>query len=352
MSSHTTNLGTTFRGSKEGKIVEAKGIDRPVGPNDVVISLTHSGLCGTDLHFLGKDMVLGHEGVGVITEIGSAVKHRSLGERVGYGYVRDSCGVCLNCLDGYDTMCKERVDYGSKDLDQASFADKIVIPEPFVHTIPDSLSLADAAPLQCAGATVYGAIYEAGVSSFNRVGVVGIGGLGHLAIQVVAAMGCETVVFSGTKSKEDEARKLGATEFHAVKENPKLQGVKPVDVLIVSTSGHPDYKLYTRVVAQRGQIIPLTVSSDPFTIPHMTMIGNSLRVQGSYVARRAVHRRMLDFFGSHPKARPMIETLPMTLDGLNEASKRLEKGDVRYRFVLESQTNKEEDLIRQAKSQK
>ncbi|KAE8229473.1 hypothetical protein CF326_g5557 [Tilletia indica] len=351
MSTQTVNLGTVFRGSKEGKIVQGDGVDRTVQPTDVVISITHSGLCGTDLHYLKKpNMVLGHEGVGIITEVGSQVKHRKVGERVGYGYIRDSCGMCLDCLDGYDTSCKEGVAYGAADLDQASFADRIVIPESFVHVIPDSISLADAAPLQCAGATVFGAIFEAEVSSFDRVGVIGIGGLGHLAIQVVAAMGCDVVVFSGTKSKEEEARKLGASEFHAVKENPELKGVKPVDVLIVSTSGHPDYDLYFRTLSRRSKVISLTVSQDKLAVPNMALLAKQVRVQGSYVARRAVHRRMLDFFGSHPKARPMIELLPMTPEGLNKAAERLEKGDVRYRFVLESQTNKEEELVQKAKS--
>ncbi|KAL9938110.1 hypothetical protein V8E36_002733 [Tilletia maclaganii] len=352
MSTKTVNLGTTFRGSKDGKIVEAKGIDKEVGPLDVVVALTHSGLCGTDLHFLEKDMVLGHEGVGVIVEVGSQVRHRAVGERVGYGYVRNACGLCLNCLDGEDTMCNESIAYGAKDFDQASFADKIVIPEAFVHLIPDSLSLAEAAPLQCAGATVFGAVYEAGVSSFDRVGIIGIGGLGHLAIQVVAAMGCDTVVFSGTKSKEEEARSFGATEFVAVKDNPKLKGVKPVDVLIVTTSGHPDYELYFRVLGRKSTVIPLTVASDPLAVPNMTLLAKQVRVQGSYVASRGVHRRMLDFFGAHPQARPKIEVLPMTLDGLNEAAKRLDKGDVRYRFVLESQRNKEEQLVKQANGSK
>ncbi|KAN0060607.1 hypothetical protein ACQY0O_007265 [Thecaphora frezii] len=337
-SSSSVNLGTVFKGSKSGKVVKAQGTDKPVRPTDVVIDITHSGLCGTDLHFLKADMVLGHEGVGIVSQVGSEVTRFKKGDRVGWGYNHNSCNHCKFCATGWDTLCYDSVMYGYKDLDQASFGDRFVVHHDFCHHIPEGLSLRDAAPLQCGGATVFGAIRHAGITPFHRAGVIGIGGLGHLAIQFLAKMGIETVVFSGTESKKDEALKLGAKEFVAAKTNPKLEGVKPVDFLFVSTSAQPDWSAYINIVEKNGTIVPLTVDSGRMEIPYMPIVAKQLRIIGSLVAPRNVHREMLNF-AARMGVKPMVEELPMTEEGINTACERLAKGDVRYRFVLTSQKN-------------
>jgi D-arabinose 1-dehydrogenase-like Zn-dependent alcohol dehydrogenase len=328
----TVNLGTVFKGSSSGKIVKAQGADRTVNARDVVIDITHSGLCFTDIHYLKKDMVIGHEGVGVVSQVGAGVKNFKKGDRVGWGYNHASCGTCKFCKKGRDTNCYENKMYGNADLDQASFGDRFVVTEEFCHKIPDGLELKHAAPLQCGGATVFGAMHDAGIQPYDRVGVIGIGGLGHLAIQFLNKMGCDVVVFSGSENKKDEAIKLGAHEFVAAKNNPKLEGVKPVDFLMVTTSAQPDWKTYLKVLEKDATIIPLSVDSDDFVFPYMPIVGKQLKIQGSLVATREVHEKMLLFAARHA-IKPIIEEVPMTEEGINGAIERLKNGDVRYRFV-------------------
>jgi D-arabinose 1-dehydrogenase-like Zn-dependent alcohol dehydrogenase len=191
-----------FKGSKDGTI-RASQTTRPDLQNDeVLVEITASGLCGTDEHFRNIDMVLGHEGVGRIKALGPSVRKLKIGERVGWGYLHDSCGQCQQCLRGTETFCPERKMYGEYDLDQGSFGDLAVWRELYLFRVPDSLSDEDAAPLMCAGSTVFNALHNNNVQPTHRVGVVGIGGLGHLAIEFASKMGCEVVVFSGTEAKK------------------------------------------------------------------------------------------------------------------------------------------------------
>ncbi|PWN50117.1 putative NADP-dependent alcohol dehydrogenase [Violaceomyces palustris] len=301
--------------------------------------LTHSHIPFLRRHMLSQDMVLGHEGVGIVSRVGPLVKNFKVGDRVGWGYNHGNCGnICKFCLKGKDTLCSQNRMYGNEDLDQASFGDRFVIDAEFAHHIPDGLELRDAAPLMCGGATVYGAIKAAQIPSHARVGVLGVGGLGHLAIQYLAKMGCDVVVFSGTDSKKDEATKLGATDFVAMKTNPTLEGVEPVQYLLVTTSAQPNWKTLIPVLEKEATILPLSVAFNNFTFPYMPIIGMELKIQGSLVAGRGVHKEMIEVTAKDG-VRPMIEELPMTLDGLKTAFDRLKKGDVRYRFVLRNEKN-------------
>ncbi|WFC95821.1 alcohol dehydrogenase (NADP(+)) [Malassezia brasiliensis] len=331
------DLGTVFKGSSSGKIVQAKGATVELKPDQVVIDIAYSGLCGSDLHFRKNgDIVLGHEGVGVISQVGKDVDFLKVGDRVGWGCNHDACNYCKQCWNGVDTLCPHRAFYSRADFEFGSFGDRAVLSGYFVHKIPDGLPLKYAGPLQCGGATVYGAIVKAGVRPIDRVGVVGLGGLGHLAVQYLNKMGCEVVVFSHSASKKDEAKKLGAHEFVAVKENPELKDVKPINHLLVSTSQQPDWKLFFKVMAPRGSIVPLSLSYEEMKHPYGEILMQELTITGSLVARREVHKEMLEFSARHD-VHPWIEELPMTEEGVNTAFDRLEKGDVRYRFVLKSQ---------------
>lgn len=335
MTAPTVDLGTVFTGSRSGRIVQAQGTTRALRPDEVVIDITHSGLCGTDLHFRKANMVLGHEGVGIVSQVGSDVMVHKVGDRVGWGYNHNACGYCPECWNGNDILCPDRKMYGSADRDFGSFGDRAVLNALFVHKIPDAISLRDAGPLQCGGATVYGAIVNAKVQPRDRVGVLGLGGLGHLAVQYLSKMGCDVVVFSGTDDKKQQATELGASEFVATKGNEKLRGIRPLNHLLVSTSQQPDWKRYFSILAPGGTVVPLTVSSGDMAHPYAPILTKQLTITGSLVARRQVHREMLEFSARH-NIKPMIEVLPMTEDGLNTAFGRLERGDVRYRFVLES----------------
>lgn len=212
-----------------------------LGPKEILVKITHTGLCGTDVHAIQFGSVIGHEGVGIVMAIGSEVTQLKVGDRAGGGFLRNSCGHCKYCLDGQDMWCYERDIYLESDKTRLSgtFADYYIGVETFLHKIPDSIASEHAAPLQCAGATVYSALID-NVKPGHRVGVVGIGGLGHLAIQFAAKLGCEVVVFSTTQAKEKEARAFGASEFYLTAEPSKI--TKPVDVLLIAGSVYPDWE--------------------------------------------------------------------------------------------------------------
>jgi D-arabinose 1-dehydrogenase-like Zn-dependent alcohol dehydrogenase len=278
-------------------------------------------------------MVLGHEGVGVVEAVGPEVKYLKKGDRVGWGYETDSCGHCHECITGNEVYCAERAMYAGANLDQGSFASGAIWREAFLHRIPDGMTDEDAAPLQCGGATVFTALY--GVKPNEVVGVMGVGGLGHLAIQFAAKMGCRVVVFSGTNSKRDQALALGAHKFVALKDaDPKeLAGLWPLSRLLVTTSAQPAWDTLLPMMAPQSVIYPLSVSPGNLVIPYMPLILNGIRVQGSVVATRSVHREMLDFAATHG-VRPVIQTFPMTEAGIKEALERLNQGKIQYRAVL------------------
>jgi D-arabinose 1-dehydrogenase-like Zn-dependent alcohol dehydrogenase len=323
---------TVFKGSKNSNIVKST-IQKEIGPNEVLVRVTHSGLCGTDLHFTHTDMGLGHEGAGIVEEVGQNVTLFKKGDRAGWGYLHDACGHCKECLRGAETFCAERKLYSEADLDQGSMASHGVWKEDFLFRIPDTMKTEDAAPLMCGGATVFNALQFHGVKSTERVGIIGVGGLGHLAIQFAAKMGCEVVVFSGTDSKKEEARQLGATEFHATKGLKELKINNKIDHLLVTTSVQPDWDLYLSIIAPSGTIYPLSVSDDDLKMPYMPIIMRGLKVQGSLVAARQIHREMLSFAAGH-NIRPIIQTFPLNLEGINDALETLESGNMRYRGVL------------------
>lgn len=212
-----------------------------LGPKEILVKITHSGLCYTDVHAIHFKSVIGHEGVGIVQAIGSEVTQLKVGDRAGGGFLRNSCGHCKYCLSGQDMWCYDRDIFmeSDKSRNSGTIADYYIGVETFLHKIPEALSSEHAAPLQCAGATVYSALVD-NVKPGQRVGVVGIGGLGHLAIQFAAKMGSEVVVFSSTVEKEQEARDLGASEFYLLQDPSKVK--IPVDVLIVAGSVFPAWE--------------------------------------------------------------------------------------------------------------
>ncbi|KAJ5363115.1 hypothetical protein N7541_003959 [Penicillium brevicompactum] len=324
---------TVYKGSKEGAIKQDKTQREDLKKDDVLVRVTHSGVCGTDLHYKGADMALGHEGTGVVEETGPDAHILKKGDRVGWGYEHDCCGHCKQCLTGWETMCKERQMYGAANLDQGSFASHAVWREAFLFKVPEGISNEDAGPLMCGGSTVFNALHVAGVRPTARVGIVGVGGLGHLAIQFAARMGCQVIVFSGSNSKEEEAKQLGAAEFYATKGAKELKVKAPIDNLIVTTSSQPDWQLYLQIMSPNGVISPLSVDSNDLKIPYMPVLVNGLRIQGGIVSSRQVHRDMLEFAAFH-KIKPVKMTFPLTLQGVQDSLKTLEDGKMRYRGVL------------------
>ncbi|KAJ7282871.1 putative NADP-dependent alcohol dehydrogenase C 2 [Mycena rebaudengoi] len=328
---------TLFKGSADRKIVETTSKrDAPTG-NQVLVKITHSGICGTDEHFLGTDMVLGHEGVGIVDKIGETVEEFKVGDVVGWGYTHKTCGTCDQCLSGKDQYCPRREWYGESNLDQGSFGTHAIWDASFLFKVPEDLAPEDAAPLMCGGATVFGAIEVYNIRPTDRVGVVGIGGLGHIAIQFLAKMGANVVVFSSTDSKREEAMRLGATEFYATKGVKKLDIGKPLAHLLVTTSVVPDWKLFLSILQPTATIYPLTVSQGDLVIPVMPVVTQGITIQGTAVASRSVHKKMLEFAARH-KIRPILEHFPLTKLGIEEGMAKLRGGNMRYRGVLVAET--------------
>jgi D-arabinose 1-dehydrogenase-like Zn-dependent alcohol dehydrogenase len=230
---------TVFKGSEEGKIVKSQTTRPDLKGDDVLVKITASGVCGTDVHYLHSDIVLGHEGAGVVEEVGPDSSLLKKGDRVGWGYLHNCCGHCEKCLGGLEQYCAERKWFGEYNLDQGSFGSHAVWKESYLFKIPDGITDVNAAPLMCGGATVFEALRSYNIKPVHRVAVMGVGGLGHLAIQFAAKMGCDVLVLSGTDSKKEEALSLGAKAFVATKGKKELDVGRKIDVLIVTTSFSP-----------------------------------------------------------------------------------------------------------------
>ncbi|KAJ7272084.1 putative NADP-dependent alcohol dehydrogenase C 2 [Mycena haematopus] len=326
---------TVYKGSPTGIVQATTHAELPTG-NQVLIKITHSGICGTDEHYFQTDMVLGHEGVGIVQQIGPDVTEFKVGDLVGWGYTHKVCGTCDQCLVGHDQYCPNRELYGFHNFHQGSFGSHAIWEAPFVYHVPKGLSPELAAPLMCGGATVFNVIETYDIRSTDRVGVIGIGGLGHLAIQFLAKMGASVIVFSSTDSKKAQAQGLGATEFYTTKGVEKLEIGKPVDHLIVTTNNMPSWNLFLDVLKPTGSIYPLTIGFGTLDIPSLPVVMKGITVQGTAVAARSVHKKMLDFAATHG-VRPIIETFPLTKSGVEEGMGRLREGKMRYRGVLVAQ---------------
>ncbi|MEO1166127.1 MAG: NAD(P)-dependent alcohol dehydrogenase [Chloroflexota bacterium] len=308
-----------------------------LGAFDADIAITHCGVCHSDLHLADGDwgvdgrfpMVPGHEIIGTVTAVGDAADPDLVGKRVGIGWQRGSCLSCEWCVSGNENLCNTSVatcvgNYGG-------FAERVVLDSRFVHVIPDALSSENAAPLLCAGITVFSPLLRY-AESMSHVGVMGIGGLGHLAVQFAAKMGCEVTAFSGSPAKEDEAKELGAHHFVNGRDEDAMKKARnSVDVLIATAPANIDWRPYVRAVRKMGVLCFVGIPSDPISVT-MRDIGANKAIAGSVIGGRHEMRQMLDFSAQHDVV-AWTEAMPM--DDVNTALSRLRENDVRYRFVLE-----------------
>ncbi|KAK7178042.1 zinc-binding dehydrogenase [Paraphaeosphaeria sporulosa] len=305
-----------YRGSTEGRIVQDT-TNRVLGRKDALVKLAHSGVCGTDAHFLRSGCVLGHEGVGYVEEVGEGVQGLVKGDRVGFGYVHKVCGKCDYCLNGMEQFCADAQLFGNADLDEGSFGTHAVWDADMLVKIPSTLNLKDAAPLMCAGATVWTALTMYGLKPGDRVGIQGVGGLGHLAIQFAAKLGHEVIVLSSSESKREEAFDLGATDFFAMKGSLEY----PTE----------DKSIIFWFVAAETRITQISFEATPIYLHQLVLKG--IRVQGSCVAARTSIRRMLRFAALH-RIKPVIMEWPMDQEGIEKAMEALRSGSMRYKGVL------------------
>ncbi|KAI9291807.1 putative mannitol dehydrogenase [Neoconidiobolus thromboides FSU 785] len=330
------------------KLVKFTYDPAPLQPNDIEIRISHCGVCGSDIHTLDSGWgptdyptIVGHEIIGEVTALGPEVKDFKLGDRVGVGAQCCACMSedCYACKRQRQTHCvKMGLTYGSRRFIDGSktyggYAEAIRVQQDFVFHIPESIPSDYAASLLCAGATVYTPMIQQGFKAGDKVGVLGIGGLGHLAIQFANALGCEVYALSHSHSKEEDAKKMGAKHFIAHGNEGESAKIKNTLNYLIVTSNAKDtqWNAFANWMDFDGRIILLADPEANITLHPDTLLQKNLGIGGSIIGSPDQIRKMLDFAAKH-KVYPWIEKYPM--DKCNEAIKLVRDGKVRYRVVL------------------
>ena len=307
----------------------------PLGPLDVEIAITHCGLCHSDVHLIDNDwgisqypLVPGHEIVGIVRAQGEQVTSLTVGTRVGVGWQCGSCLQCEACIRGDERHCPTH--QPTCVAHHGGFAEAIRVDGRFAHPIPEALPADVAAPLLCAGITVYTPLKS--VRPTDRVGVIGVGGLGHLAIRFAAAFGCDVTAFSTTAAKEDEARRFGARHFVISSDERQLeQATASVDLLVSTVTVPLDWKVWLNIVAPKGTLWIVGASPGTLDVPPMSLIVGQKAIRGSAIGNRAALREMLGFAARRQIA-AQAELMPMS--DVNAAVRKVRENRARYRVVL------------------
>jgi alcohol dehydrogenase (NADP+) len=318
---------------------------RELRPDDLAVRVTWCGVCHTDLHALqdhtgDAPMVPGHEFVGVVTEIGSDVRGFAVGDQVAVGNIVDSCGECASCRAGDEQFCAQfpTTTYGGRDRVDGSttfgaYAGEYVVRESFAYHLPASLDPAAAAPLMCAGVTVFEPLRRWGIGAGDRVGVVGLGGLGHLAVKFARALGAEVTVFTTSERKVADARTLDVQDVVVSTDEAALKSVEGrLDFVLDTASGKHDPSPYLRALRADGTLCMLGIP-DRYEPDAMSLMYGFKRLAASGSGGRPRTREMLDFAAAHQITADVERVRP---DQLAEAFERLARGDVRWRFVLDT----------------
>jgi uncharacterized zinc-type alcohol dehydrogenase-like protein len=318
--------------------------------DDVLIDIRYCGVCHSDLHQVRDEwggstfpMVPGHEIVGTVTQVGPGVKKFKVGEKVGVGCMVNSCQHCQSCKEGLEQYCETKGmvgTYNSVDTDgvptQGGYSTHIVVRESFVLKIPENLPLEGAAPLLCAGITTYSPLKHWNAGPGKKVAVVGLGGLGHMAVKIANAMGAEVTVLSHSLKKEADAKRLGASKFFATS-NPEtfVELERSFDLIINTVSVELDWNEYLKLLKRDGTLVLLGVPSTAPQVQAFPLIGGRRSLAGSLIGGIAETQEMLDFCGKHGITSD-IELID--IQNINEAYERMLKGDVRYRFVIDTES--------------
>lgn len=308
-----------------------------LGPHDLALEISHCGICHSDVHLIDNDwgvnrypLVPGHEIVGKVVEVGAKARGFTIGQRVGVGWQRGACMRCEHCKAGDENLCTrmEATCVGHF----GGFADGIRVDSRFCFAIPDALDSELAAPLLCAGVTVYAPLARYEVGKGLRVGVLGIGGLGHLAVQFAHRMGAEVVALSSTPEKAGEAKELGADLFIETGDPANLRKERRTLDLLLNTASAPfDYPDYLHMLKPGGTLCLVGAPREAIVIPPSALIGGQKAIAGSSIGGSRAMREMLAFAAEHG-VRPRVQTLPM--DQCNLGVAKVKKNQARYRIVL------------------
>lgn len=324
---------------------------RELGPKDVLIEIKYAGVCHSDIHTARGEwgeieypLVPGHEIAGIVTEVGSEVTKHAVGDRVGVGCMVDSCGECDSCAKGLEQYCLKGMTgtyndtnkYGTGERTQGGYSTHVVVTEDFVLQIPEGLPLDKAAPLLCAGITTYSPLRHWNAGPGKKVAVIGMGGLGHMAVKLGHAMGAEVTVLSRTLSKKEEGLQLGASEYYATEDLEtfeKLAG--KFDLIINTVSAVIDLDAYLSLLVVDGALVNVGAPAEPLAVAAFSLIPSRRTFAGSMIGGIAETQEMLNFCAEHGIG---AEIEVISADEIDTAWERVLASDVRYRFVIDSAT--------------
>jgi uncharacterized zinc-type alcohol dehydrogenase-like protein len=328
-----------FAASSSGAPLEPFSFDVPTpGPDQVLIRVSHCGICHSDLHLIHNDwrsskypLVPGHEVVGTVIAVGERVTHPGPGTRVGVGWQSGACLECEWCISGQENLCKNSV--ATCVGRHGGFADHLLTDARFAFPIPEALAPEDAAPLLCGGITVYSPLRRYDVRPWHKVAVLGIGGLGHLALQFASKMGCEVTALSTSPDKTEETKRLGASHFIDTRDEAALKAAKGTfDFILVTATADLDWLPYVRALRPNGRICFVTGEKTKLNIPASALLDGQISISGSVIGGRALMVEMLEFAARHG-IKAMTEVMP--LDRVNDALQKVADNQARYRMVLE-----------------
>ena len=323
---------------------------RDPGPHDVLIEILYCGICHSDIHQARDEwggsifpMVPGHEIVGRVKRVGPKVKRFKIGELAGVGCFVDSCRKCASCKAGLEQYCEVHLvlTYNGTEKDEKTptyggYSSQIVVDENYTLKISPKLPLANVAPLLCAGITTYSPLRHFKVGPGQRVGVVGLGGLGHMAVKLAAAMGAEVTVFSTSKTKEQDARRLGAHDFVVSLDAKNLDALaNRFDFILDAVSAPHDINAYLNLLRRDGVLTLVGVPAKPLEVHAFSLIPKRRKLAGSMIGGIRETQEMLDYCAKK-KITSDVEVIP--IQQIEAAWERTIKGDVRYRFVIDMKT--------------
>ncbi|MFE4262849.1 NAD(P)-dependent alcohol dehydrogenase [Streptomyces sp. NPDC056883] len=322
---------------------------RPVGAHDVLIDIKFAGICHSDIHQVTDGwgegiypMVPGHEIAGVVAEVGPEVTKFAVGDRVGVGCFVDSCRECEQCLAGQEQYCAKGMTGTYNALDRngeptyGGYSTHVVVDENYTVRIPDALPLDIAAPLLCAGITLYSPLKHWQAGPGKQVAIVGLGGLGHMGVKIAHALGAEVTVLSQTLRKQEDGLKLGADHFYATSDEATFKELAGRFDLIVSTVSAPlGFDAYLGLLKVDGALVNVGAPEEPVSLNLFSVIGGRKTLAGSMIGGIAETQEMLDFCAEHGLG---SEIELIRAEEVNEAYERVQAGDVRYRFVIDTST--------------
>ncbi len=319
---------------------------RAVTPHDVEIEILYCGICHSDLHAVHNDwgstvypIVPGHEIVGKITNVGEGVTKFKVGDLAGVGCIVDSCRECDHCHDGNEQFCNKgwTVVFNAKDrkhggITYGGFSESIVVDENYVVHVPETLDLASAAPILCAGITVYSPLKHWNAGPGKNIGIIGLGGLGHMAIKIAKAMGANVTVFTTSQTKADDAKRLGADNVVLSSDATQMKSCPKQDMILDTVSAKHDINTYLNLLKVDGSLVLVGLPNQPLEVGAFNVVNGRKSFSGSNIGGIAETQEVLDFCAKHNISAEIELIKP---EEINEAFERLEKGDVKYRFVID-----------------